>query len=256
MPSKHPLANHPILEKLCGKDALRKVVLTTTMWDKVGENLGWKREKELHTYWKTMLNQDPKTFRYYNTPQSAWDIIDHFFHTTDNQYTVLPPETDDDQALPSTLEAIVEAQQEILQKIYSETRRHPDSHFLMSLKEDYYENRGQLANFKAEKHGMLFRRLLRRFTSVTPYTPETLRARSFDSTTSLAETVVSTGVTDIDQNIPNSPSPSLQPSRSSTLVETESIFSFCSQTTVSTCVGRIMRLWADPSPSSSVESLN
>jgi hypothetical protein len=255
MPARHPLANHIILEKLCGKDALRKVILTTTMWDKVDENLGWEREKELHAYWKTMLDHDPKTFRYYNTPQSAWDIVDHFFHTTDNQHTVLLAETDNDQASPSTLET-VEAQQEILQKIYSETRRHPDSHVLMALKEDYDEIRGQLASSKAKKQGLLFRSLLRHFTSVRPNTRETLRARSFESTTSLPETVVSTGVTDIVQIIPNSPPSSLQPSRSSTLVETGSIYSFCSQTTISTCVGRFMRLRANPSPGSSVETFN
>jgi hypothetical protein len=77
-----------------------------------------------------------------------------------------------------------------------------------------------------------------------------------ESTTLLPEAVVSTGVTDIVQNTPNSPPPSLPPIISSTLEETESIYSFDSQTTVSTCVGRVVHLWSNPSPSSSVESLN
>jgi hypothetical protein len=55
---------------------------------------------------------------------------------------------------------------------------------------------------------------------------------------------------------PSSPNPSLLPSRPSTFVETGSIVSFSSQTTVSTGVGRTKSLWRNPSPSSSVESLN
>jgi hypothetical protein len=88
------------------------------------------------------------------------------------------------------------------------------------------------------------RRLLADFSSSFPdcrpfsWTPNPV----IESTTPLAEVVVAS-VTDIVQNIPNSPSPPLPLSRSSTLAATGSIFSFCSQTTVSTCVGRIMRLW-------------
>jgi hypothetical protein len=75
-----------------------------------------------------------------------------------------------------------------------------------------------------------------------------------ESTTLLPEALVSTGVTDIVQITPNSPPPSLPPIISFTLVEAGSTVSFDSQTTVSTCVGGIMCLRANPSPS--VESLN
>jgi hypothetical protein len=68
--------------------------------------------------------------------------------------------------------------------------------------------------------------------------PETLRPMLFKSTTLLPEAVVSTSTTNIVQNVPNSPSPSPSPSGYSTLVETGSTLSSCSQTTVSTRVGR------------------
>jgi hypothetical protein len=82
------------------------------------------------------------------------------------------------------------------------------------------------------------RRLLAEFSSPFP-DRRPLSYSVIESTTLPPEAVVA-GVTD---NIPNSPSPSLPLIRSSTLAATGSIFSFYSQTTVSTCVGKIMRLW-------------
>jgi hypothetical protein len=68
--------------------------------------------------------------------------------------------------------------------------------------------------------------------------PETLRPMLFKSTTLLPEAVVSTDTTNIVQNIPNSPSPFPSPSGYSTLVETGSTLTSCSQTLVSAHVGR------------------
>lgn len=53
-----PLKNLRVFRKLCGKDALDKVYLTTTMWDEVESSVGEKRLDELKMeYWKTMIIQ-------------------------------------------------------------------------------------------------------------------------------------------------------------------------------------------------------
>ena len=52
------LKNLQVFRKLCGKDALDRVYLTTTMWDEVESSVGERRLNELKTaYWKVMINQ-------------------------------------------------------------------------------------------------------------------------------------------------------------------------------------------------------
>jgi hypothetical protein len=72
-----PLRNLQMFERLCGRNYFENIILTTTMWDKVGEDIGSHREKELKgEFWKTMINQGSKTIRYHNTQESAWEILD------------------------------------------------------------------------------------------------------------------------------------------------------------------------------------
>ncbi|KAH6887450.1 hypothetical protein B0T10DRAFT_71258 [Thelonectria olida] len=69
-----------MFKKLCGEDALRKVVLATTMWDELGANaaLGNEREKELidtPEFWGYMVSKGSRVHRHYNTADSAQRII-------------------------------------------------------------------------------------------------------------------------------------------------------------------------------------
>ena len=51
------LKNLQMFEELCGKDALKNVILTTTMWDEVDEETGLAREEQLkNIYWKPMID--------------------------------------------------------------------------------------------------------------------------------------------------------------------------------------------------------
>ncbi|KAG8220474.1 hypothetical protein J3R82DRAFT_3169 [Butyriboletus roseoflavus] len=53
-----PLKNLRVFRKLCGKDALEKVYLTTTMWDEVEPTVGERRLDDLSSdYWKAMVSQ-------------------------------------------------------------------------------------------------------------------------------------------------------------------------------------------------------
>jgi hypothetical protein len=55
-----PLKNLRMFEKLCGKNALRNIILITTMWDEVDEALGLQREKQLRTITgKACSSKDP-----------------------------------------------------------------------------------------------------------------------------------------------------------------------------------------------------
>ncbi|KAI6095302.1 kinase-like domain-containing protein [Pisolithus croceorrhizus] len=75
-----PLKNLRIFEKLCGKVALPKVVLVTTMWDEV-DDAGEERLRELKdSYWQTMMLKGSKTFEYKDTQESATQLIRSVVH--------------------------------------------------------------------------------------------------------------------------------------------------------------------------------
>jgi uncharacterized protein YeeX (DUF496 family) len=62
---------------LCGEEAIRNVILTTSIWDKIQDEVGHRREKELKDrYWKGMLDLGSTTARFQNTYDSAWAIVE------------------------------------------------------------------------------------------------------------------------------------------------------------------------------------
>ena len=72
-----PHRNLRMFGELCGDQAVKKVVLVTTMWDRVQQDTGARREKELsENYWKTMINLGASTARFSNSADSAWKIVD------------------------------------------------------------------------------------------------------------------------------------------------------------------------------------
>jgi len=149
-----PLKNLHMFEKLCGKNAFENIILTTTMWDKVGEDIGAQREKELKgEYWKAMIKQGSKTIRYRNTRESAWEILDSIIGH--KQQAVLLQkemvdmerqlrETDAGQTLYSALESLVRRQQDTLEEIRSETMRQADPSVLKHLQDEYEDLRKEL----------------------------------------------------------------------------------------------------------------
>ncbi|KAL4065613.1 P-loop containing nucleoside triphosphate hydrolase protein [Scleroderma yunnanense] len=71
-----PLRNLNMFKELCGKDNFKNVVLVTTMWDEVLEDVGLQREKELQDdFWRAMLRLGSATHRFHLTEESAWEII-------------------------------------------------------------------------------------------------------------------------------------------------------------------------------------
>lgn len=171
-----PLKNLRMFRELCGKKALENIILVTTMWDEVDEDVGTQREKELRgKYWKAMIDQGSATARYHGTLDSAWDIVEHF--TTQRQAVLLQsemvdlekqlPETTAGRELYTDLEVLVKKQQHILQQIRAETKRHEteqNQRILQALKAEYETVRQQLNSTMNEMQRLklpLGKRLLR-----------------------------------------------------------------------------------------------
>ncbi|KAF8956322.1 hypothetical protein BDZ97DRAFT_1925630 [Flammula alnicola] len=65
-----------MFEHLCGKTQLRKIVLTTTMWNLTRMEVGVYREEKLRTVgWKDMLARQAEMRRFWNTRGSAVCIL-------------------------------------------------------------------------------------------------------------------------------------------------------------------------------------
>ncbi|KAI3340464.1 P-loop containing nucleoside triphosphate hydrolase protein [Ustulina deusta] len=75
------MKNIQLFRSLCGDDALRKVILVTTMWDIESRDIAEKREKELKEtakYWGRMVAKGSQVLRHHNTQQSALALIETF----------------------------------------------------------------------------------------------------------------------------------------------------------------------------------
>lgn len=56
-----------MFKKLCGNDALKNVLLATTMWDRVGDVEGSARESELIStpdFWGWMVGRGSRVYRH------------------------------------------------------------------------------------------------------------------------------------------------------------------------------------------------
>jgi hypothetical protein len=145
-----------MFQELCGRKALRNVILVTTMWGEVDAGIGSLRETELKKkYWKVMIDEGSATARYRNTRSSAWDILDHIIQDANHRKAVLLqkemvdmqrqlPETSAGQELYRTLDALVKLQQALLQNIRAETKREADQNILLVLKAEAEIVRKQL----------------------------------------------------------------------------------------------------------------
>jgi hypothetical protein len=160
-----PLKNLHMFKQLCGTSALKNIILTTTMWDEVTEEVGEQREGELtRNYWKPLIDQGSRTLRYTNTYTSAWEIVDtalyskHEARTLQLQEELVDekkklPETSAGRELYSKLEKLLAKQKDTLQKIREETRAsHRDPFLLKALRDEYEEQQKELTKTMDEMH--------------------------------------------------------------------------------------------------------
>ncbi|KAI1420350.1 P-loop containing nucleoside triphosphate hydrolase protein [Xylaria sp. FL1777] len=75
------LKNIALFRSLCGDNALKKIVLATTMWDITENEVAESREKQLKEtskYWGGMVAKGSQVFRHDNTQKSAFALIEIF----------------------------------------------------------------------------------------------------------------------------------------------------------------------------------
>jgi hypothetical protein len=66
-----------MFNKLCGKDAAKNIILATTKWDQVQQDVGDQREGQLAgTFWQDLIRIGSRTVRFSRTTQSAWAVVD------------------------------------------------------------------------------------------------------------------------------------------------------------------------------------
>jgi len=66
-----------MFQRLCGPNALRKVLLTTTQWSNVNPELGECRERELRDgdFWGGLIDQGASIARFLGTRESGLELI-------------------------------------------------------------------------------------------------------------------------------------------------------------------------------------
>ena len=70
--------NYDIFKKLVGEDALANVVLGTTKWTTIRQEIGQQREQHLRdSLWTDMIEHGSTVMRVGDDSSSAWAIIDH-----------------------------------------------------------------------------------------------------------------------------------------------------------------------------------
>ncbi|KAF9004220.1 kinase-like domain-containing protein [Cyathus striatus] len=75
-----PRKNLDVFRRLCGEDALKNVILTTTYWDKVPLNIAEMRESQLKSvFWGQMIEHGCRINRFYPpTMETAWSLVSSF----------------------------------------------------------------------------------------------------------------------------------------------------------------------------------
>ncbi|KAK6539282.1 hypothetical protein TWF694_009517 [Orbilia ellipsospora] len=74
------LKNLRMFKKLCGENALPCTILATTMWERVDQETGASREKQLvdtENFWGYMVSRGSRVFRHTNDRESALEIVDY-----------------------------------------------------------------------------------------------------------------------------------------------------------------------------------
>lgn len=150
-----PLKNLRVFRKLCGRDALGKVYLTTTMWDEVDTKVGEGRLDELkRDYWKAMIIHGAQIARCGSDDDSSKKLIQRILTQGGSRKVQLQKEmaelemelkeTAAGQQLYSQLEQLVERQTELLRRLDKERKMTSDPSLLEDLQTEYDGLRTQI----------------------------------------------------------------------------------------------------------------
>ncbi|KAF9449500.1 hypothetical protein P691DRAFT_667336 [Macrolepiota fuliginosa MF-IS2] len=134
-----PLRNLRVFGEFCGDVAMCRVVLVTTMWDKLRQpEAGKKREDELReNFWKGMLEKGSTIARFDNTLNSAEKIIQGLIVEKNKRETLLLQEefvdlkkrlneTHAGQMLYDTLQRLLDDQKNAIEKLTAQIEAQAD----------------------------------------------------------------------------------------------------------------------------------
>ena len=154
-----PLHHLKVFKKLCGTNALKKVIFITTMWDVVESDEGEERERQLREeYWKPMMKQGSTIARFSNTTHSAWSIVKPLIDDANRRFAVRLqsemvdlqkqlPDTKAGKELHKQLKAVISEYRSVLQRIREKMPVGGSEHDTDNLREQAEERRQQLERF-------------------------------------------------------------------------------------------------------------
>nr|ACZ59445.1 hypothetical protein [Pleurotus ostreatus] len=147
-----PLKNLKMFAQLCGTAAADRVILVTTMWGRVKQDVGAKREEELKSkFWKDMIDKKAKVARFEASFDSAWAIIGRVYEPLEREAVLLQEELADLQkklsetgagkTLYNTLQKQLDEEKRLLKELYDEAERQDNPTLAADLKNQYEQVR-------------------------------------------------------------------------------------------------------------------
>jgi hypothetical protein len=127
-----------LVASICGKDAIPRIVLVTTMWSQVTTDVGEEREQLLQDiFWGEMIARGCLVKRFEDSYESAWEIIDASHRKNDTTAPILLAmqiveerrkleKTDAGILLHKELKRRAKGLQELDRRLKGKNRRHID----------------------------------------------------------------------------------------------------------------------------------
>lgn len=143
-----PHRNLRMFAQLCGDQAAKKVMLVTTMWDKVKPSMAAQREHDLRlNYWNVMLEKGASVARFRNTVETAWKVVDTILKEESTEALLLQEELVDLKLrlnetkaglmLYSNLQELLTEQRRTIQLLAEQARAQNDPVLVSKLEADY-----------------------------------------------------------------------------------------------------------------------
>lgn len=131
-----PQNNKMLFDILCQNDSKKNVVIATTMWKRVNENVAAGREEELgKKRWREMLLEGMRIMRFHDSFTSAWEIIDNVLKSRNTSAASPAPRIEMDLAHSQLkfddIERGIDQLQKIKNSFVFHSQRRPNSDLLI-----------------------------------------------------------------------------------------------------------------------------
>lgn len=158
-----PYKNLRMFGNLCGDDAASRVVLASTMWERVQPDLGSRRESQLRDqFWSGLIEKGSGVERLRkSTPDEAWRIVTGVIEKAEEREAVLLQEeivklklelneTAAGKTLYTGLQKLLADQKETLKSLLSQVEKSDDPKLKKELEKEYKKIQEQFQRTFAE----------------------------------------------------------------------------------------------------------